>query len=133
MRIPNKELELEFDRIIRTEPRYSYMRELEKESERILYTIGNLYNDGIMVAGVSGGTYYYNMYDGNIYLLLDSLDEGILLAEEELLYLNFMDGTLYGMKSDGSIVSYVIPEEKETILRDARRIMQDRKLRQNGL
>ncbi len=36
VRIPNKELELEFDRIMRTEPRYSYMRELEKESERIL-------------------------------------------------------------------------------------------------
>ncbi|MCD7833117.1 MAG: ATP-binding protein [Lachnospiraceae bacterium] len=36
VRIPNKELELEFDRIIRTEPEYSYMRELEKESARIL-------------------------------------------------------------------------------------------------
>ncbi|MCD8329770.1 MAG: AAA family ATPase, partial [Lachnospiraceae bacterium] len=36
VRIPNKELELEFDRIIRTEPKYSYMRELEKESARIL-------------------------------------------------------------------------------------------------
>ncbi len=36
VRIPNKELESEFDRIIRTEPRYSYMRELEKESARIL-------------------------------------------------------------------------------------------------
>ncbi len=36
VRIPNKELELEFDKIIRTEPRYSYMRELEKESARIL-------------------------------------------------------------------------------------------------
>ncbi|MCD8104020.1 MAG: hypothetical protein LUF35_03220 [Lachnospiraceae bacterium] len=36
VRIPNKELEHEFDRIIRTEPKYSYMRELEKESARIL-------------------------------------------------------------------------------------------------
>ncbi|MCD7746373.1 MAG: ATP-binding protein [Lachnospiraceae bacterium] len=36
VRIPNKELEIEFDRIIRTEPKYSYMRELEKESARIL-------------------------------------------------------------------------------------------------
>ncbi|MCC8103764.1 MAG: ATP-binding protein [Clostridiales bacterium] len=36
VRIPNKELELEFDKIIRTEPSYSYMRELEKESARIL-------------------------------------------------------------------------------------------------
>ncbi|MCD8397221.1 MAG: ATP-binding protein [Lachnospiraceae bacterium] len=36
IQIPNKELELEFDRIIRTEPKYSYMRELEKESVRIL-------------------------------------------------------------------------------------------------
>ncbi|MCD8398462.1 MAG: ATP-binding protein [Lachnospiraceae bacterium] len=36
VRIPNKELETEFDRIIRTEPKYSYMRELEKESARIL-------------------------------------------------------------------------------------------------
>ncbi|MCD7954505.1 MAG: ATP-binding protein [Lachnospiraceae bacterium] len=36
VRIPNKELELEFDKIIRTEPKYSYMRELEKESARIL-------------------------------------------------------------------------------------------------
>ncbi|MCD7814407.1 MAG: ATP-binding protein [Lachnospiraceae bacterium] len=36
VRIPNKELELEFDRIIRTEPEYSYMRKLEKESARIL-------------------------------------------------------------------------------------------------
>ncbi len=36
VRIPNKELEQEFDRIIRTEPKYSYMRELEKESARIL-------------------------------------------------------------------------------------------------
>ncbi|MCD7818508.1 MAG: ATP-binding protein [Lachnospiraceae bacterium] len=36
VRIPNKELELEFDKIIRTEPEYSYMRELERESARIL-------------------------------------------------------------------------------------------------
>ncbi len=36
VRIPNKELEIEFDKIIRTEPEYSYMRELEKESARIL-------------------------------------------------------------------------------------------------
>ncbi|MCD8015320.1 MAG: AAA family ATPase [Lachnospiraceae bacterium] len=36
VRIPNKELKTEFDRIIRTEPKYSYMRELEKESARIL-------------------------------------------------------------------------------------------------
>jgi len=36
VRIPNKELEMEFDRIMRTEPKYSYMRELEKESARIL-------------------------------------------------------------------------------------------------
>ncbi|MCD7884721.1 MAG: ATP-binding protein [Lachnospiraceae bacterium] len=36
VRIPNKELEMEFDRIIRAEPKYSYMRELEKESARIL-------------------------------------------------------------------------------------------------
>ncbi|MCD8395659.1 MAG: ATP-binding protein [Lachnospiraceae bacterium] len=36
VRIPNKELEQEFDRIIRTEPKYSYMRELERESSRIL-------------------------------------------------------------------------------------------------
>ncbi|MCD8023606.1 MAG: ATP-binding protein [Lachnospiraceae bacterium] len=50
VRIPNKELEYEFDRIIRTEPKYSYMRELEKESARILQatydgdedTIGNV-------------------------------------------------------------------------------------------
>ncbi len=34
--IPNKELQIEFDRIIREEPRFNYMRELEKESERIL-------------------------------------------------------------------------------------------------
>ncbi|MCD8074846.1 MAG: hypothetical protein LUF27_07395 [Lachnospiraceae bacterium] len=31
VRIPNKELEQEFDRIIRTESKYSYMRELERE------------------------------------------------------------------------------------------------------
>ncbi|MCD8067542.1 MAG: ATP-binding protein [Lachnospiraceae bacterium] len=36
VRIPNRELELEFDKIIRTEPKYSYMRELERESARIL-------------------------------------------------------------------------------------------------
>ncbi|MCD8009881.1 MAG: ATP-binding protein [Lachnospiraceae bacterium] len=36
VRIPNKELEIEFDRIIRTEPKYNYMRELERESARIL-------------------------------------------------------------------------------------------------
>ncbi|MCD7738707.1 MAG: ATP-binding protein [Lachnospiraceae bacterium] len=36
VRIPNKELELEFDKIVRTEPKYSYMRELERESARIL-------------------------------------------------------------------------------------------------
>ncbi|MCC8102048.1 MAG: ATP-binding protein [Clostridiales bacterium] len=36
VRIPNKELEMEFDRIMQTEPKYSYMRELEKESARIL-------------------------------------------------------------------------------------------------
>ncbi|MCD8069623.1 MAG: ATP-binding protein, partial [Lachnospiraceae bacterium] len=36
VRIPNRELEFEFDKIIRTEPKYSYMRELEKESARIL-------------------------------------------------------------------------------------------------
>ncbi|MCD7814163.1 MAG: ATP-binding protein [Lachnospiraceae bacterium] len=36
VRIPNKELEMEFDRIMRTESKYSYMRELEKESARIL-------------------------------------------------------------------------------------------------
>ncbi len=34
--IPNRELQLEFDRIIKEEPRYNYMRELEKESEKIL-------------------------------------------------------------------------------------------------
>lgn len=36
VRIPNKELQMEFDRIVQTEPEYSYMRELEKESARIL-------------------------------------------------------------------------------------------------
>ncbi|MCD8104956.1 MAG: ATP-binding protein [Lachnospiraceae bacterium] len=36
VRIPNRELQIEFDKIIRTEPRFSYMRELEKESSRIL-------------------------------------------------------------------------------------------------
>ncbi len=35
VQIPNMELELEFDKIMRTEPKYSYMRELEKESARI--------------------------------------------------------------------------------------------------
>lgn len=36
VRIPNKELQLEFDKIIKTEPRFNYMRELEKESACIL-------------------------------------------------------------------------------------------------
>ncbi|MCD8336207.1 MAG: ATP-binding protein [Lachnospiraceae bacterium] len=36
VRIPNRELWEEFDRIIQEEPKYSYMRELEKESARIL-------------------------------------------------------------------------------------------------
>lgn len=36
VRIPNRELETEFDKIIRTAPRFNYMRELEKESLRIL-------------------------------------------------------------------------------------------------
>ncbi|MCD7862552.1 MAG: ATP-binding protein [Lachnospiraceae bacterium] len=36
VRIPNRELWEEFDRIIQEEPEYSYMRELEKESARIL-------------------------------------------------------------------------------------------------
>ncbi|MCD7745261.1 MAG: ATP-binding protein [Lachnospiraceae bacterium] len=36
VRIPNMELQTEFDRIMRTAPRYNYMRKLEKESERIL-------------------------------------------------------------------------------------------------
>jgi len=36
VRIPNRELREEFDRIIQEEPKYSYMRELEKESARIL-------------------------------------------------------------------------------------------------
>ncbi|MCD7762808.1 MAG: ATP-binding protein [Lachnospiraceae bacterium] len=36
VRIPNRELWEEFERIIQEEPKYSYMRELEKESARIL-------------------------------------------------------------------------------------------------
>ncbi|MCD7814818.1 MAG: ATP-binding protein [Lachnospiraceae bacterium] len=36
VRIPNRELWEEFDQIIQEEPQYSYMRELEKESARIL-------------------------------------------------------------------------------------------------
>lgn len=36
VRIPNRELWMEFDKIIRTAPRFNYMRELEKESLRIL-------------------------------------------------------------------------------------------------
>ncbi|MCD8075377.1 MAG: ATP-binding protein [Lachnospiraceae bacterium] len=36
VRIPNRELWEEFNRIIQEEPKYSYMRELEKESARIL-------------------------------------------------------------------------------------------------
>lgn len=36
VRIPNRELWMEFDKIIRAAPRFNYMRELEKESLRIL-------------------------------------------------------------------------------------------------
>ncbi|MCD8120150.1 MAG: ATP-binding protein [Lachnospiraceae bacterium] len=36
VRIPNKELEVEFNKIIKEEPQYNYMRELERESSRIL-------------------------------------------------------------------------------------------------
>ncbi|MCC8082210.1 MAG: ATP-binding protein [Lachnospiraceae bacterium] len=36
VRIPNKELEIEFQKIVQEEPKFSYMRELEKESARIL-------------------------------------------------------------------------------------------------
>ncbi|MCD8105314.1 MAG: ATP-binding protein [Lachnospiraceae bacterium] len=36
VRIPNRELQEEFDKIIREEPRFNYMRELERESARIL-------------------------------------------------------------------------------------------------
>ncbi|MCD7814409.1 MAG: hypothetical protein LUH20_10270 [Lachnospiraceae bacterium] len=35
VRIPSKKLEQEFDRIIRTEPKYSYMRDLERESTSV--------------------------------------------------------------------------------------------------
>ncbi|MCD8104615.1 MAG: hypothetical protein LUF35_06355 [Lachnospiraceae bacterium] len=36
VRIPNRELQTEFDKIVKTEPRFNYMRELERESKRIL-------------------------------------------------------------------------------------------------
>ncbi|MCD8018782.1 MAG: AAA family ATPase [Clostridiales bacterium] len=36
VRIPNKELQMEFEKIIREEPKYNYVRDLEKESARIL-------------------------------------------------------------------------------------------------
>ncbi len=36
VRIPNQELQTEFDKIIKVAPRFNYMRELEKESSRIL-------------------------------------------------------------------------------------------------
>lgn len=36
VRIPNKELEIEFQKIVQEEPKFSYMRKLEKESARIL-------------------------------------------------------------------------------------------------
>ncbi|MCD8119940.1 MAG: ATP-binding protein [Lachnospiraceae bacterium] len=36
VRIPNRELMLEFEKVIRQAPRFNYMRELEKESARIL-------------------------------------------------------------------------------------------------
>ncbi|MCC8168595.1 MAG: DUF5050 domain-containing protein, partial [Clostridiales bacterium] len=83
-------------------------------------SIGNVYNQGMLVSGVSGATYFHDMYDGRIYMILEDGIVAFLLAEESIYQLNYMDGVLYGVNmADNSIISYEISNETTNVLREA--------------
>ncbi|MCD8105738.1 MAG: ATP-binding protein [Lachnospiraceae bacterium] len=130
VRIPNKELELEFDRIIRTEPKYSYMRELERESARILQatydgdeeTVGNVL--AIVHTTESPLKAYNNEAElsGSVKLAYIAARNKYNIEREDQTGIGYADYIFYphNRSDDGIIIELKVDDSPETALKQIR-------------
>ncbi|MCD7761801.1 MAG: ATP-binding protein [Lachnospiraceae bacterium] len=126
VRIPNKELELEFDRIIRTEPKYSYMRELEKESARILQATydGDEETVGKVLAIVHTTESPLKAYNneaelsGSVKLAYISARNKYDIQREDQAGIGYVDYIFYpyNRSDDGIIIELKVDDSPETAL-----------------
>ncbi|MCD8348377.1 MAG: ATP-binding protein [Lachnospiraceae bacterium] len=127
VRIPNKELELEFDRIIRTEPKYSYMRELEKESARILQATydGDEDTVGKVLAIVHTTESPLKAYNdeaelsGSVKLAYIAARNKYNIEREDQAGIGYVDYIFYphNRSDDGIIIELKVDDSPETALR----------------
>ncbi len=91
----------------------------EEDSSVYGNSIGNMYNEGALATNDYGGYYLYDMYEGAMYLF--SADVGLAIpADTDVgLYLNYVDGVLYGTDDDLAIYAYDLAEDTTQLLREA--------------
>ncbi|MCD8119467.1 MAG: ATP-binding protein [Lachnospiraceae bacterium] len=130
VRIPNKELELEFDKIIREEPRYSYMKQLEKESNRVLKATLDLDTDTIadVLAFVHNSESPLKAYSdeaelsGSVKLAWIAARNRYDMQREDQAGIGYVDYIFYpyNRKDDGIIIELKVDDSPETALKQIR-------------
>ncbi|MCD8348351.1 MAG: ATP-binding protein, partial [Lachnospiraceae bacterium] len=127
VRIPNRELWEEFDRIIQEEPEYSYMRELEKESARILQatcdgdedTVGNVL---AIVHTTESPLKAYNdeaELSGSVKLAYIAARNKYNIEREDQAGIGYVDYIFYphNRSDDGIIIELKVDDSPETALK----------------
>ncbi len=126
VRIPNKELMVEFERIIQEEPKYSYMRELEQESARILQATydGDEETVGKMLAIVHTTESPLKAYNdeaelsGSVKLAYIAARNRYDMEREEQSGIGYVDYIFYphNRKDDGIIIELKVDDTPEKAL-----------------
>ncbi|MCD8348584.1 MAG: ATP-binding protein [Lachnospiraceae bacterium] len=126
VRIPNRELWEEFDRIIQEEPKYSYMRELEKESARILQATydGDEDTVGKVLAIVHTTESPLKAYNdeaelsGSVKLAYIAARNKYNIEREDQAGIGYVDYIFYphNLSDDGIIIELKVDDSPETAL-----------------
>ncbi|MCD8118880.1 MAG: ATP-binding protein [Lachnospiraceae bacterium] len=130
VRIPNRELHMEFDKIIQTEPRFNYMRELERESLRILKATYDGDTDTIsdVLAFVHNSESPLKSYSdeaelsGSVKLAYLAARNKYDMQREDLAGVEYVDYIFYpyNRSDDGIILELKVDDSPETALRQIR-------------
>ncbi len=131
VRIPNMELQMEFDRIMKTAPRYNYMRELEKESNRILEATYKADTDTIaevlaFVHNSESPLRYYNNeaeLSGSVKLAYIAARSKYDIQREDQAGEGYVDYIFYpyNRNDDGIIIELKVDDSPETALAQIKR------------
>ncbi len=126
VRIPNKELMMEFENIIQEEPKYSYMRELERDSARILQATydGDEETVGKMLAIVHTTESPLKAYNdeaelsGSVKLAYIAARNRYDMEREEQSGIGYVDYIFYphNRKDDGIIIELKVDDTPEKAL-----------------